>query len=307
MPRDAPVSKVAAVEGLGASVELDGVSVDEALGLARERARKTGAAFVHPFDDLDVIAGQATLAVELLEDVPDLARVIVPVGGGGLASGIGIALRRADADVELIGVQARACAPYVQALSGGAATDETAPSAGATIADGIAVKHPGVLTLLLLRELLDGVETVSEEQIADAMVFLAEQAKLVAEGAGAVAVARLLAARLPPISGTTVAIVSGGNVDSGLLAGLLLRQETEAGRRVRIFTLVPDRPGGLAELLDLVARTRANLLSVEHQREAVPLHVRETGVQLTLETRGRTHTDEVLAALADAGYEVRTA
>ncbi len=306
MPRDAPVSKVAAVQGLGASVELDGASVDEALGLARERALQTGAAFVHPFDDLDVIAGQATLGVELLQDVPDLARVIVPVGGGGLASGIGIALRRAGADVQLIGVQAQACAPYAQALSGVAAADGLAPSAGATIADGIAVKHPGTLTLPLLGELVDGVQTVSEEEIAGAMVFLAEQAKLVAEGAGAVAVAVLLAARLAPVSGTTVAIVSGGNVDSGLLAGLLLRQETQAGRRVRIFTLVPDRPGGLAELLDLVARTRANLLSVEHQREAVPLHVRETGVQLTLETRGRGHTDEVLAALANAGYEVRT-
>jgi threonine dehydratase len=307
MPRDASVSKVAAVEGLGASVELDGASVDEALGLARERALQTGAAFVHPFDDLDVIAGQATLGVELLEDVADLARVVVPVGGGGLASGIGIALRRAGVDVQLIGVQARACAPYAQALGGAAKADGLAPSAGATIADGIAVKYPGALTLPLLGELLDEVETVSEEEIAGAMVFLAEQAKLVAEGAGAVAVATLLGARLPPVSGTTVAIVSGGNVDSGLLAGLLLRQETEAGRRVRIFTLVPDRPGGLAELLDLVARTRANLLSVEHQREAVPLHVRETGVQLTLETRGRRHTDEVLAALADAGYEVRTA
>jgi threonine dehydratase len=307
MPRDASVSKVAAAEGLGASVELDGASVDEALGLARERAVHTGAAFVHPFDDLDVIAGQGTLGMELLQDVPDLARVVVPVGGGGLASGIGIALRRAGVDVQLIGVQAQACAPYAQALSAGAGTAYgRARSAGATIADGIAVKHPGTLTLPLLRELLDGVETVSEEEIAGAMVFLAEQAKLVVEGAGAVAVATLLGARLPPISGTTVAIVSGGNVDGGLLAGLLLRRETQAGRRVRIFTLVPDRPGGLAELLDLVARTRANLLSVEHQREAVPLHVRETGVQLTLETRGRRHTEEVLAELAAAGYEVRT-
>lgn len=308
MPRDASVLKVAAVEALGASVELDGASVDEALGLARERALQTGAAFVHPFDDLDVICGQATLAVELLEEVPDLARVVVPLGGGGLASGIGIALRRAGAEVQLIGVQAQACAPYARALSGEAAAGHgSAPSAGTTIADGIAVKQPGALTLPLLDELLDGVETVSEEEIAGAMVFLAEQAKLVAEGAGAVAVATLLGARLPVVSGTTVAIVSGGNVDSGLLAGLLLRRETEAGRRVRIFTLVPDRPGGLAELLELVARTRANLLSVEHQREAVPLHVRETGVQLTLETRGRRHTDDVLQALADAGYEVRTA
>jgi threonine dehydratase len=307
MPRDAPVSKVAAVEALGASVQLDGASVDEALGLAQERAASTGAALVHPFDDLDVIAGQGTLALELLEDVPDMARVIVPVGGGGLASGIGIALRRAGARVELVGVQAQMCAPFVAALGGADRAGPPDAFGGATIADGIAVKRPGVLTLPLLGALLDGIETVSEEEIAEAMVFLAGHAKLVAEGAGAVATAVLLNARLPAIAGTSVAIVSGGNVDSGLLAGVLLRHETEEGRRVRIFTLVPDRPGGLAELLDLVARQRANLLSVEHQREAVPLHVRETGVQLTLETRGRGHTEQVLAALAAAGYDVRTA
>ena len=306
MPRDAAVSKVVAVERLGANVELDGASVDEALGLARERAERTGAALVHPFDDLDVIAGQGTLALELLEDVPDLARVVVPVGGGGLASGIGIALRRARADVELVGVQARACAPYVQALEeDGGLADALDLAAGATIADGIAIKHPGTLTLPLLRELLDGIETVSEEEIAEAMVFMAEHAKLVAEGAGAVAVAALRSGRLRPVPGTTVAIVSGGNVDSGLLAGLLLRHETAEGRRVRLFTRVPDRPGGLAELLELVARTRANLVTVEHVREAVPLHVRETGIELTLETRGPGHTEEVLAALAAAGYEVR--
>jgi threonine dehydratase len=306
MPRDASVSKVAAVERLGASVELDGASVDEALGLARERAASTGAALVHPFDDLDVIAGQGTLALELLEDVPDLARVVVPVGGGGLASGIGIALRRAGVKVELVGVQARMCAPYVQALRGASGDNVPGLASAATIADGVAVKHPGMLTLPLLRELLDGIETVSEEEIAAAVVFLAEHAKLVGEGAGAVAVAAMLSAPLKPIAGTTVAIVSGGNVDSGLLAGLLLRSETEAGRRVRVFTRVPDRPGGLAELLDLVARARANLLSVEHQREAVPLHVRETGVQLTLETRGRGHTEELLEELRGAGYEVNS-
>jgi threonine dehydratase len=311
MPRDAPVSKVAAVERLGASVELDGVSVEEALGLARERAASTGAALVHPFDDLDVIAGQATLALELLEDVPDLSRVIVPVGGGGLASGIGIALRRAGADVELVGVQAAACAPYVHLLrEQGSEADTADPTDAPNLAPGrliampSAIVAPGALTLPLLRELLDGIETVSEEQIAGAMVFLAEHSKLVAEGAGAVAVATLLGGRLPAIAGTTVAIVSGGNVDNGLLAGLLLRHETEEGRRVRIFTRVPDRPGGLAELLELVARARANLVTVAHVREAVPLHVRETGVELTLETRGRGHTEEVLAALGEAGYEV---
>jgi threonine dehydratase len=258
---------------------------------------------VHPFDDLDVISGQGTLGLELLEDVPDLARVVVPVGGGGLASGIGIALRRAGVNVELVGVQASACAPYAHALSDQSAAG-LEPATGATIADGIAIKRPGELTLALLRELLDSLVTVAEDEIAEAMVFLAEHAKLVAEGAGAVAVAALLSGKLPAIGGTSVAVVSGGNVDSGLLAGLLLRHETEEGRRVRIFTRVSDRPGGLAELLNLVARARANVVSVEHVREAVPLHVRETGVELTLETRGPGHTEEVLALLADAGYEV---
>jgi threonine dehydratase len=305
MPRDAAVSKVAAVQQLGASVELGGGSVEEALELAALRGRASGAAFVHPFDDLDVIAGQATLGIELIEDVPDLARVIVPVGGGGLASGIGIALRRAALDVQMIGVQASACAPYAEALAGSAHADGRRAT-GATIADGIAIKEPGELTLPLLRELLDSLVTVAEDEIAEAMVFLAERSKLIAEGAGAVAVAALLSGGLEPVAGTTVAIVSGGNVDSGLLAGLLLRHETEEGRRVRIFTRVPDRPGGLAELLNLVAHARANVVSVAHVREAVRLHVRETGVELTLETRGRGHTEDVLAALRAAGYDLDT-
>lgn len=306
MPRDASVSKVASVERLHAHVQLDGSSVEEALELAREWSRETGAALVHPFDDIDVIAGQGTLGMELLEEVPDLARVVVPVGGGGLASGIGIALRRAKANVELVGVQAAACAPYLQALDGPVAAGELEAHVGATIADGIAIRRPGSLTLPLLRTLLDGLETVTEDEIAAAMVFLAESAKLVSEGAGAVGVAVLLSGRLPPIDGTTVAVLSGGNVDSGLLAGLLRRRETQEGRRVRIFTRVADRPGGLAELLNLVADARANVVSIEHVREAVPLRVSETGVELTLETRGPEHTGHVLEALEEVGYEVRT-
>ena len=307
MPREAAVSKLAAVERLGARVHLGAASVEEALALAGECAQKTGAALVHPFDDLDVIAGQGTLGLELLEEVPDLARVVVPVGGGGLAGGVGIALRRARADVELVGVQARACAPYVEALKGHGSPAEFEAVPVATIADGIAMKRPGKVTLPLLRELLHGLETVTEDEIADAMVFLAEHAKLIAEGAGAVAVASLLSGRLPPVAGTSVAVLSGGNVDSGLLAGLLRRHETEQGRRVRIFTRVPDRPGGLAELLNLVARAGANLLSLEHLREAVPLHASETGVELTLATRGPGHTEEIRVALESAGYEVNVA
>jgi len=302
MPVDAAVSKVAAVERLGARVKLEGSSVDDALALARESSALTGAALVHPFDDIDVISGQGTVACELLEDVPDLARVIVPVGGGGLAAGIGIALRDAGARVEIVGVQASACAPYAELLRG-TGDGAHAPSS-ATIADGIAIKRPGALTLPLLRDLLDDLQTVGEDEIAESMVYLAEHAKLVVEGAGAVGVALLLGGRLAPVRGTTVAVVSGGNVDSGLLAGLLRRRETEEGRRVRIFTRVPDQPGGLAELLSTVAGARANLVTLEHVREAVPLHVRETGVELTLETRGPGHTRELLAALEHAGYSV---
>ncbi|HWJ50051.1 MAG TPA: pyridoxal-phosphate dependent enzyme, partial [Solirubrobacteraceae bacterium] len=187
MPEDAAVSKVAAVERLGAHVHLEGGSVEESVALALASAEQTGAAFVHPFDDLDVIAGQGTLGAELLEEVPDVARVIVPLGGGGLSSGIGIALRRARVDVELVGVQARVCAPYLST---------TNSISTATIADGIAIKRPGELTLGLVRELVSSVETVSEDEIADAMVFLADRAKLVAEGAGAVGVAALLSGRL---------------------------------------------------------------------------------------------------------------
>jgi len=299
MPVDAAVSKVAAVERLGAHVDLQGGSVDEALAAAHARAEETGAALVHPFDDIDVISGQGTLGAELLEDVPDLSRVLVPVGGGGLAAGTGIALR--GAGVELIGIQAAACAPYAEALAG---RPSAHPPSAATIADGIAIKRPGELTLPLLRELLDDLQTVGEDEIAESMVFLAENAKLVVEGAGAVGVALLLGGRLPPVAGTTVAIVSGGNVDSGLLASMLRRRETEQGRRVRLFTRVPDQPGGLAELLGRVAHARANLVTLEHIREAVPLHVRETGVELTLETRGPEHTRAVVAELEQAGYTV---
>ena len=307
MPRDAPVSKVAAVEELGANVNLSGSSVEEALALARERAasvRGEGPALVHPFDDVDVIAGQGTVGMELLEDVEQLARVVVPVGGGGLASGVGVALRRAVAKVELVGVQASACAPYAAVLGGLGEPLELPLSTAATIADGIALKTPGELTLPLLRDLLDEVVTVTEDEIADGMVFLAERSKIVAEGAGAVAVAALLSGRLPAVAGCTVAVVSGGNVDGGLLAAVLRRGETEEGRRVRLFTRVADRPGALAELLSVVGGARANLLTLEHVREAIPLHVRETGVELTLETRGPEHTAELVESLERKGYEV---
>ncbi len=302
MPAQAPVSKVAAVQAYGGSVTLGGVSVDDCVMAARERAERTGAVFVHPFDDAQVIVGQATLGLELLDQVPDLATVVVPLGGGGLISGIAGVVKRVRPQVRVVGVQVAACAPFPAALAAGA---PLAVNPGSTIADGIAVKRPGELTLPLVARWVDEVVVVTEEDTAEAMVMLMERAKLVVEGAGAVGVAALLAALVKPSAdGATVVILSGGNVDAGLLALVARRHETAAGRRLRVFTRVADSPGGLAALLLCVAQAGGNLVAVEHVREAVDLQVRQTGVELTLETRGAEHAESIIAAMISSGYEV---
>jgi threonine dehydratase len=303
MPEGAAVSKLSAVAAFGATVHQQGESVDEAIELARARADEAGFTFVHPFDDDDVIAGQAGVGIELLEQVPDLGSVVVPIGGGGLAAGVALAIKSERPDVTIIGVQADACAPYIESLRCGEAVTATALP---TIADGIAVKRPGGRTLELIQRLVDDVVTVSEEEIADAMVLLMERSKLVVEGAGAASLAALMAGRAKPAAtGTTVAILSGGNVDTGLLALLASRSETRAGRRLRLFTTVSDRPGGLASMLSIVAADGASVISLEHVREGVELAVRRTGVELVLETRGRDHARAVVDRLTDRGYEVR--
>ena len=300
VPDDAPLSKVEAARGQGATVHVGGGSVDECLALANERARDGGLAFVHPFDDPDVVAGQGSLGLELLEEVPDLAKVIVPVGGGGLCAGIAIAVKQARPEVEVVGVQAAACSPYPESLRRG----EPVPAGSAlTIADGIAVKRPGDLTLGLMSRYSDGIVVVDEDATAEAMVVLMERCKLVVEGAGAVGVAALLGGQVRAAEqGTTVAVLSGGNVDPGLLAAVARRHESEAGRRLVMITRVPDRPGNLARLLGLVAETGANIVDVSHVREGLDLHVRETAIELVLETRGHEHAEDVVANLNSAGY-----
>jgi threonine dehydratase len=301
MPAQAPIAKAEGAAALGATVRLGGESVEDCVGAALERAQEAGMAFVHPFDDPDVVAGQGTLGLELLADLPDLARVLVPVGGGGLAGGVAIAVKSARPDVEVVGVQVETVAAFPASLRAGA---PVAVDAALTIADGIAVKRPGELTLALVREWLDDVVVVAEDDVAEAMVLLLEKAKLVVEGAGAVGVAALLAGAVAPAPrGQTCVILSGGNVDAGLLAVVARRHETEAGRRMVLFTRVPDRPGALARLLIVVAEAGANLLDVEHVREGVDLHVRETAVQLVLETRGAEHAARVAVAVGEAGYE----
>src|SRR5581483_5937595 len=238
----------------------------------------------------------------LAEDVPELAMAIIPVGGGGLASGAALAIKERHPHVRIVGVQAAACAPYAESLRAGHPV-EAGPAA--TIADGIAIKRPGEITLALLAQLLDDLVTVDEAAIAEAMVLLLERAKLVVEGAGAAAVAALLTGAVAPArDGVTVAVLSGGNVDAALLAGLAARHETEVGRRIRLLTRVPGRPGGLAGLLSLIAEDGVNVLSVEHVRDGMPLGVRQTGVELILETRGREHGAELLGDLRRHGYDL---
>jgi threonine dehydratase len=301
MPESAPIAKVEAAEALGADVRIVGASVDETLEAAHELAAQDDRmAFVHPFEDRDVIAGQGTLGLELLEQIPDLARVIVPVGGGGLISGVAIAVKSARGDVEVMGVQAASCAPVPGSLAAG---KPVPVSSALTIADGIAVKRPGELTLSLIERWVDQMVVVEEDEVAEAMVFGLERAKLVVEGAGAVGVAALLAGRLSATErGTTVVVLSGGNVDAGLLAEVARRHESQAGRRFVLLASLPDRPGSLARLLALVGELRANLLDVEHIREGFDLHVRETAVQLVLETRGPRHAQRVTDAVREAGY-----
>jgi threonine dehydratase len=287
MPEIAPISKVEAAAGLGAVVRLAGLTVDEAIVAARERAQEAGLAYVHPFDDEDVIAGQGGVGLELLEQVGErLRKVLVPVGGGGLVSGVAIAIKSQAPGVEIVGIRAPAA------------------SASLTIADGIAVKHPGALTGPLIERYVDELVVVSEDDVAEAMIFLLERAKLVVEGAGAVGVAALVTGAVPAAAeGVTAAVLSGGNVDPGLLAQLARRHESQAGRRLVLLTRVPDTPGSLAKLLAVVAGSGANLLDVQHVREGIDLHVRETAVQLVLETRSAAHAATVSAVVRDAGYD----
>ena len=286
VPADAPIAKAEAARGQGAIVHLGGAGVEDCLVSAKARAQEGGLAFVHPFDDPDIVAGQGTLGLELLEDVPDLAKVVIPVGGGGLCSGVAIAIKSARPEVEIVGVQIA--------------------DASLTIADGIAVKTPGELTTPLLEQWVDEMALAGEDETAEAMVLLMERAKLVVEGAGAVGVAALLGGQVQPAaSGTTVAVLSGGNVDPGLLASIARRHETEVGRRLVLLTRVADRPGALAGLLACVAETGANLVHVSHHREGLDLHVRETAVELVLETRGLEHAQAVVDTMVEAGYEAR--
>jgi threonine dehydratase len=298
VPAGASITKIEACRSYGATVVEDGESLNEAMAAATTRAESTGMVFCHPYDDVDVAAGQGTLGLELLDDIADLGLVIVPLGGGGLAAGVAVAVKSVRPDVRVVGVQAAACAPYTGI--------EPPPRAVTTLADGIAVKTPGAVTAPLVEAWLDEIVAVDEDAIADAMVLLMERTKLYVEGAGAVGVAALLAHLVDAAAdATTCVVLSGGNVDLGVVPGLIRRHENAAGRRLSVYATIDDRPGGLARLLTAFAEQGANLIEVEHMREGVHLHVRETAVHATFEVRSTEHGAAVVAAVRDAGYVLR--
>ncbi len=282
MPQDAPMAKVEATRNYGAETVLAGASFDEALALSLARAEATGATFVHAFEDLAVIAGQGTLGLELAAELGEIETFVLPIGGGGLAAGIAIALRALCPRARLIGVQA-------------------GKTAQGTIADGIAVKHPGELTMSILHDLLDEIVHVEDEEIADAITMLLERAKLVVEGAGAASVAALISGKAGG-NGDACALLSGGNIDPTLLISVIRHGLTRAGRYLVIRTRIPDRPGALVELLELVADERGNVVSVEHHREGMAIHVAETEVELTVVTRDEDHCGNLCTALEARGY-----
>jgi threonine dehydratase len=286
MPQDAPMAKVDATRHYGAEVELTGPAIEEALDACRAYVVAEGATFVHPFEDPIVIAGQGTIGLELADQVEQVETVVIPIGGGGLSSGIALALRAVKPGIRIVGVQAEGTLP------GGS---------GYTIADGIAVKKPGELTMSILDDVLDDIVSVGDEEISDAIVVLLERTKLVVEGAGAVSVAALLAGKVGG-TGCVVPVLSGGNIDATLLISVMRHGLAVAGRFLVLRTRVPDRPGELARLLTMLAEERVNVVEVEHQRESAGLPVAETGVELTLVTRDPAHCDEIVGTMQRLGY-----
>jgi threonine dehydratase len=303
MPEEAPVSKVAAVRQYGGEVRLHGGNYDDAHDEAARLVEAEGLTAVHAFDQAEVVAGQGTVGLEIARQAPEVRLVVVPLGGGGLASGIGLAVAEWLPGARVVGVQAEACAPYIDSL---AAHRPIGARSANTICDGIAVKRPGDFTLPLVERYVDEVVTVSDDEVAEAMVMLLERTKLVVEGAGAVAVAALMQGRVPaPAQGQVCAVLSGGNVDASLLSECIRLGETSAGRRIVLSTIVPDRPGALSGLLRVVAEHGGNVVDVEHLRDGVDLHVRETAINLVLQTRGPEASQEILDAVSAEGFPVQ--
>jgi threonine dehydratase len=305
MPVGVALPKLSATKEYGADVELSGTVIDETLRAAAQFAEETGAVFIHPFDHVDVVTGQGTLGLEILDQLPDVDTILVPIGGGGLISGVASAVKQRSAElgrtVRIIGVQAANAAAYPTSLLNG---EPTAIKIQSTIADGIAVSKPGLLNFEIVRDVVDEVVTVDEDDIARALLVLLERAKLVVEPAGAVGVAAILAGKVRN-SGTTVAILSGGNIDPLVMERIISHGLAASERYLKLRIPLPDRPGQLARTAEIVAASNANVVEVLHTRHGSGMQISDVELELHIETRGPEHAELVLHALREAGFNPR--
>ncbi|MET4780872.1 threonine ammonia-lyase [Glaciihabitans sp. UYNi722] len=305
MPIGVALPKLQATRNYGADVVLRGHTVEEPLRAAAEFAASTGAVLIPPFDHRDVVAGQGTLGLEILDQVPDLDTVIVPIGGGGLIAGVASALKQRFAlkgrTVRIIGVQAENAAAYPVSLRNGVSTEITITP---TIADGIAVSKPGMLNFDIIKDAVDEVITVTDDDIARAMLVLLERAKLVVEPAGAVSVAAIMTGQVLN-AGTTVAILSGGNIDPLVMERVISRGLAASDRYLKLRLLLPDRPGQLARIAELISEANANVVEVLHTRHGRNALISDVEIELSVETRGPEHVERVLGHLIEAGYDPR--
>ena len=300
MPEGAPIPKEKATRGYGADVVFHGRYLEDSLAAAREFAERTGAVLIHPFDHVDIVAGQGTLGLEVLEQAPDVRTVLVPTGGGGLLAGVAIAIKALRPDVRVVGVQAEGAAAYPGSLAAG---HPVALESMSTMADGIAVGRPGDITFAAVRDHVDEILTVSEESLSRALLALVERAKQVVEPAGAAAVAAMLD-NPTGFETPAVAVLSGGNIDPLLLSKVIRHGLAAAGRYLYLRVCIPDLPGGLASLLTEISEEGANVLEVAHERISPSLTLNEVEVRIQLETRGEAHADHLRARLRERGYRV---
>ncbi len=302
IPAGAPLSKVEATRGFGGDVVLVPGVYDDAYAKAVELTNEKGYTFVHPFNDEKVIAGQGTIGLEILEQEPHVDAVFVAIGGGGLASGVACAIKSMKPDCKVYGVQAAGAPSMYDSINKGEIIELPSVS---TIADGIAVKKPGDLTFEMCQKYLDGVVTVSEDEIATAILTLMEGQKTVAEGAGAESVAAVMFDKVPEVKGKNiVCVISGGNIDVSILSRVITKGLTKTGRITEIKTKVIDKPGQLINLLQLISNAGANIITIDHQREAKQSEVNSCIVSMVLETRNVTHSQEICDVLQQNGYEI---
>jgi threonine dehydratase len=302
MPEDAPIAKVKATRNYGAEVVLHGVDYDDAAEYAHELEREEGRYYLHAFDDEMVMAGQGTIGLEILEDLPGVETVVVPIGGGGLISGIATALKGKHPEIRVVGVQAEGAASVAESLQKG---ERVVRDAVDTIADGIATRTVGEKTFEIIRERVDEVVTVSDDEIAVALTTLLERGKTLVEGAGAVPLAALLFERFEyEEDETIVPALCGGNIDMNTLTTVIVRGLAETGRYLRLRTVLKDRPGALEELVGIVSAEQANIYAIQHDRTSRDVAMNDAEVELDLETRGPSHVDQLVAALEEHGYEI---